>query len=110
MPTPPHSEAQLGRPICGDCYDYTAAVLFNARAADLWRRFTTYLPRHFARLAGLTIAQLRHHLAIRYVKVAEYQSRGVVHFHAIIRLDGPGDTWQPPGPRFTARMLIDAID
>ena len=34
----------------GDCYDYDAAVLFNANAADLRRRFTTYLPRYFARL------------------------------------------------------------
>ena len=25
------------------------AVLFNAHAGDLWRRFTTYLPRHLAR-------------------------------------------------------------
>jgi hypothetical protein len=96
--------------MCADCYDYTAAVLFNAHAADLWRRFTTYLPRCFARGAGLTLTQLRDHLAIRYVKVAEYQARGVVHFHAIIRLDHPGETWQPPNPRFTATMLCDAID
>ena len=47
-------DPRLGRPLCGDCYDYDAAVLFNAHAADLWRRFTTYLPRHLARLAGLT--------------------------------------------------------
>ena len=102
-------DPRLGRPLCGDCYDYPAAVLFNAHAADLWRRFTTYLPRHFARLAGLTITELRRAVAIRYVKVAEYQARGVVHFHAIIRLDAPGDTWQPPGPAFTAAMLCDAI-
>ena len=37
----------------------TAAVLFNAYAGDLWRRFTTYLPRYFARLAGLSITALR---------------------------------------------------
>ena len=43
------------------------------------------------------------------MKVAEYQARGVVHFHAIIRLDAPGDAWQPPGPAFTAAMLCDAI-
>ena len=102
-------DPRLGRPLCGDCYDYDAAVLFNAHAADLWRRFTTYLPRHLARLAGLTPAQLRRQLAIRYVKVAEYQARGVVHFHAIIRLDAPGETWQPPAPAFTAAMLCEAI-
>ena len=36
--------------------------------------------------------------AIRYVKVAEYQARGVVHFHAVIRLDAPGEDYQPPPP------------
>lgn len=105
----PADDRRLGRPLCADCYDYTTAVLFNAHAADLWRRFTTYLPRYFARLAGLTLTDLRDLVAIRYVKVAEYQARGVVHFHAIIRLDAPGDDWQPPDPYFTTAMLCDAI-
>ena len=52
----PNDDPRLGRPLCPDCYDYTAAVLFNACAGDLWRRFTTYLPRHLARLAGLILA------------------------------------------------------
>ena len=47
-------DPRLGQPMCPDCYDYEAAVLFNAYAADLWRRFVTYLPRHLARLAGVT--------------------------------------------------------
>ena len=102
-------DPRLGRPMCGDCYDYTAAVLFNAHAGELWRRFTTYLPRHFARLTGLTLTELREVVAIRYVKVAEYQARGVVHFHAIIRLDAPGEDCQPPAAFFTAAMLCDAI-
>ena len=40
--------------MCADCYDYNAAVLFNAYAGDLWRRFITYLPRQLAALAGIT--------------------------------------------------------
>jgi hypothetical protein len=40
--------------------------------------------------------------------VAEYQARGVVHYHAIIRLDAPGQD-QPPPPRYTAALLADAI-
>jgi hypothetical protein len=87
----PDGDPRLGRPLCRDCYDYQAAVLFNACAGDLWRRFTTYLPRHLARLAGLTQKQLRALASVRYVKVVEYQARGVVHFHAIIRLDAPGE-------------------
>ena len=102
-------DPRLGQPMCGDCYDYDAAVLFNAYAGDLWRRFTTYLPRHLARLAGVTGKELRAQLRIRYVKVAEYQARGVVHFHAVIRLDAPGEDYQPPPARYTADLLCDAI-
>jgi hypothetical protein len=103
------TDPRLGQPMCPDCYDYQAAVLFNACAADLWRRFVIYLPRHLARLAGITQKTLRGQLRIRFVKVAEYQARGVVHFHAVIRLDAPGEDYQPPAPRYTAALLCDAI-
>ena len=99
-------DPRLGQPMCGDCYDYEAAVLFNAYAGALWRRFTTYLPRHLARLAGVTQKELRSVLRIRYVKVAEYQARGVVHFHAVIRLDAPGQDYQPPPARYTADAAV----
>jgi hypothetical protein len=102
-------DPRLGQPMCGDCYDYTAAVLFNAWAGTLWRRFTTYLPRHLARRLGITQKQLRTLVRVRYVKVAEYQARGVVHFHAVIRLDAPGDDYQPPPPGIDAAMLCDAV-
>jgi hypothetical protein len=103
-------DPRLGRALCRDCYDYQAAVLFNARAGDLWRRFTTYLPRRLARLAGLTQTALRDACRVRYVKVTEYQARGVVHFHAVIRLDAPGEDYQPPPSRFTTALLCEAID
>jgi hypothetical protein len=95
--------------MCADCYDYTAAVLFNAHAGELWRRFTTYLPRHLARQAGLTLTAFRDLARIRYVKVAEYQARGVVHFHAVIRLDGLQGEWQPPPGWLTADLLAAAV-
>src|SRR5580693_1767100 len=95
--------------MCPNCYDYESAVLFNAWAGDLWRRFTTYLPRHLARRLGITQKRLRALVRIRYVKVAEYQARGVVHFHAVIRLDAPGDGYQPPAAPYTAGLLCDAI-
>ena len=103
------TDPRLGQPMCPDCYDYESAVLFNAYAADLWRRFVTYLPRHLARLAGVTQKTLRARLRIRFVKVAEYQARGVVHFHAVIRLDAPGEDYQPPAAPYTADLLCDAI-
>ena len=84
-------------------------MLFNAYAGDLWRRFVTYLPRQLARRLGITQKRLRALVRIRFVKVAEYQARGVVHFHAVIRLDAPGEDYQPPPPGIDADMLCDAI-
>ena len=78
-------------------------------AGKLWRRLTTYLPRHLARRLGITQKRLRALVRVRYVKVAEYQARGVVHFHAVIRLDAPGDDYQPPPPGIDAAMLCDAV-
>jgi hypothetical protein len=34
----------------------------------------------------------------------------VVHFHAVIRLDAPGEDHQPPAAPYTAALLCDAID
>jgi hypothetical protein len=106
-----HVEAdpRLGQPMCPDCYDYTSAALFNAHAADLWRRFVTYLPRRLARLAGVTQKTLRGQVRIRFVKVAEYQARGVVHFHAVIRLDATGEAYQPPPAPYDVALLCEAI-
>ena len=107
-----HAEAdpRLGHPMCPACYDYETAVLFNAYAAALWRRFVTYLPRHLARLLGITQKLLRSLARLRFVKVAEYQARGVVHFHAVIRLDAAGEDYQPPPSGITAALLCQAID
>jgi len=103
------NDPRLGRPLCPDCYDYETAVLFNACAGELWRRFTINLPRKLAALAGITQNRLRSLARVRYVKVAEYQARGAVHFHAVIRLDAPGDDYRPPADQFTAELLADAI-
>ena len=73
-------------------------MLFNAHAGELWRRFTTYLPRHLAALAGLPVTWLRDMIKIRYVKVTEYQARGVVHFHAVFRLDAARRRLPAPQP------------
>src|SRR5215208_2383258 len=44
-----------------------------------------------------------------YVKVAEFQRRGVVHFHTLWRLDGVGDELVPPPAFFDAQLLANAI-
>jgi hypothetical protein len=103
-------DARLGEPLCPDCYDYTSAVLFNACAPELWRRFTITLRRSLARQAGLTNKALAAQVRVSFAKVAEYQRRGIVHFHAIIRLDGPAGPITAPPAWATVALLTAAID
>ncbi len=99
-----------GEPLCPGCYDYAGSVLFNACAPELWRRFTITLRRTLARLAGKTQAAFSREARVSFAKVAEYQRRGVVHFHAVIRIDGPdGPATLPPGWA-TIDLLTAAID
>jgi hypothetical protein len=102
-------DPQLGEPLCPDCYDYTGSVLFNACAPELWRRFTITLRRTLARQAGLTNKALAAQIRVSFAKVAEYQRRGVVHFHAIIRLDGPTGPSTAPSAWATIGLLTAAI-
>ncbi len=76
---------------------------------ELWRRFTITLRRALARLAGLTAEALSAQLRVSFAKVAEYQRRGVVHFHAIIRLDGPAGPAAEPPAWATFALLAAAI-
>jgi hypothetical protein len=67
-----------------------------------------------ARMVGLGEAELRRLVRISYAKVAEFQRRGAIHFHAVLRLDAatdcrcPGCLAPPPEP-FTADVLEDAL-
>ncbi|GAB3130599.1 hypothetical protein FLX08_39215 [Microbispora hainanensis] len=92
-----------------DCYDYRGAVLWNPRAGELWRRFTQALPATFARHLGVSQAELRRRLRLSYAKVAEYQARGLIHFHAVIRLDGPDGPSDRPPDWATVPVLQNAI-
>ncbi|AWS47881.1 replication initiator [Streptosporangium sp. 'caverna'] len=102
-------ETCLGEPLCPDCYDYAGSVLFNAMSPELWRRFTEALRRRVAKNAGLTLRELREQAVISFAKVAEYQRRGVVHFHAVIRVDGPEGPATTPPAWATADLLTDAV-
>jgi hypothetical protein len=107
-------DPKLGEPLCARCYQAGAQVLWNALAGRLWSRTTIYLYRALAQLAGLAEAELRALVRISFAKVAEYQKRGVVHFHAIIRLDAATDCGcpacvAPPPAGFTADLLERAV-
>ena len=78
----------VGQPLCPDCYDYPWQVVWQWWAPELWRRFTITLRRLLAHHLGTTAGRLGR-ASLQYAKVAEYQLRGAVHFHALVRLDGP---------------------
>jgi hypothetical protein len=104
----------LGEPLCARCYQAGAQVLWNALAGRLWSRTTIYIYRTLARLAGLTEGELRRLMRISFAKVAEYQKRGAVHFHAIIRLDAATNCGctacvAPPRAEFTVDLLERAV-
>ncbi|TQS24116.1 hypothetical protein FLW16_36120 [Microbispora sp. KK1-11] len=103
-------DPRIGQPLDPDTYDYTGHVLWNAHAGNLWRRFTIYLRRHLAASAGLTRKDFDRMVRVSFAKVAEFQARGVVHFHAVIRLDGRSDEGVIPPPAWaTVDLLTDAI-
>jgi hypothetical protein len=107
-------DPRLGEPLCARCYQAGAQVLWNALAGRLWSRTTIYVYRTLAQLSGVTEGELRRQVRISFAKVAEYQKRGAVHFHAILRLDAATDCGCPacvaPPPReFTAELLEQAV-
>ncbi|ROT25617.1 replication initiator [Micromonospora sp. HM5-17] len=99
----------LGSPVDPDSYDYTGAVLWQAHSGALWHRFTIALRRSIAGAGGLTVRESGEHVRISYAKVAEYQARGLVHFHAIVRADGPSGPGSSPPVWLTPDVLADAV-
>jgi hypothetical protein len=88
-------DGAVGAPICPSCYDYAGAVLHNAFSAELWRRTTIYLGRQLAMSLGISRAQCAKVIRLEHCKVAEFQHRGLVHFHAVVRADGHGGSPPP---------------
>jgi len=104
----------LGEPLCPDCFDYEGAVIWNNLLGELWRRSMIYLPRRLAGLVGITQKRLHEQVRVSYVKVAEYQHRGLVHLHTLIRLDKRmpayrADELRAPAKRFTVQLLEQAL-
>ncbi|WP_338703700.1 replication initiator protein RepSA [Streptomyces sp. Q6] len=99
----------LGTALNPAAYDYAGAVLWNNHAGQLWQRFTIYLRRELAARAGLSQRALGEHCRVSFGKVAEFQKRGAVHFHAVIRIDGPDGPDSPPPGWATTALLDDVI-
>jgi hypothetical protein len=107
-------DARLGEPLCPECFDYELAVLWNALAPELWRRTAIQIPRELARMAGLSHRELRRRVRVSYVKVAEYQRRGSLHLHCVIRLDRAqpretADRVESPEAECSCELLGEAV-
>ncbi|TWJ26337.1 replication initiator [Micromonospora endolithica] len=104
----PPGDPLTGSPLCPECYDYPAAVLWNAHTRDLWQRLHRNLYEAIATARGISRTAARQSVRVAYAKVAEYQRRGSVHFHAVMRFDGPtSDT--PPPAWATLPLLVQTI-
>ncbi|WP_433894630.1 replication initiator protein RepSA [Streptomyces sp. CA-111067] len=101
--------SELGTALDPGAYDYAGAVLWNNHAGDLWRRFTIYLRRELAARVGMTQSALGDACRVSFGKVAEFQKRGAVHFHAIVRLDGPDGPQDAPPVWASTGLLDEAI-
>lgn len=96
-----------GAPVCEDCYDWASAVIWQWWAPELWRRTTIALRRALASVLGVAERRLGTVASLQYAKVGEYQARGLIHFHAMIRIDGP-DGPGSPAPA-DGNMLADLV-
>jgi hypothetical protein len=106
-----HSNADtaLGQALCAQCYDYEAAVLFNAGVSELWRRTTIYAVRALGSLLNMSARESVRGLRLSYVKVVEFQKRGSVHLHALVRADIRQDEHGEPPQGIDADMLASAL-
>jgi len=116
-------DRRIGTPLCPDCYDYDAHVVWNHYCTELWRRTKQAIDRELAKLCqakGIDPVTVGVSASGKPVtkpaaqtscgKAAEFQQRAVVHFHALIRLDGrdlddPDAIVPPP-----AELTVDDLD
>ena len=100
-----------GAPLCFECHDTASAVMWQWHAPELWRRFTIAFRRALAHHLTIPSSRLGEYASIQYAKVAEHQARGLIHFHALIRLDGPADggTGSPAPPTIDGDALAALV-
>lgn len=99
----------LGDPLCASCFDYRGAVLWNAHVPRLWERTSLRLYRAVAHQGGLSAAELRARARLSYLKVVEFQRRGLVHLHVVLRADGAEGPADAPPVWLGASTLSAAV-
>lgn len=106
-------DPMVGEALCAECFDYEGLVVWNALAPELWRRTVQDMRRGIAKARGLSQKACDELAWLQYFKVAEYQARGAVHFHAMIRLDAAAGRHEPaslaPPPQGFDAALLEAV-
>jgi hypothetical protein len=98
----------VGTPLCVECFDYRAAVLWNHAVSQLWIRTMQEARRASAQLAGVSRQDVEATLTLSFLKVVEFQRRGLAHIHAIVRADGRSRS-EPPD-WLTSDLLSAALE
>ena len=99
----------VGSPLCSKCYDYIGAVIWNAMSTKAWQRTTIYLRRELAKVISMSEAKLKALVKVSYVKVIEFQRRGLIHLHLVIRADDADNRELPPSVIVTTENLELAL-
>jgi hypothetical protein len=105
-------DARVGQPLCIQCFNYEGQVLWNAHAPELWRRSTIAIRRALAHEAGVSTREIDKVVRLSYFRVAEYQRRGALHFHVVMRLDGfceDREHFPAPPQDFTSEVFEVAV-
>jgi hypothetical protein len=84
-------------------------VLWNAHASKLWNNTVQVIRRTLAETGGMRQSQLKLMAQLHYLKVAEMQRRGLIHLHAILRVDGPNEIEADPPAWLTTEVLASAV-
>jgi hypothetical protein len=92
------------------CFRYEDAVLWNATASALWHRTMIRLRQGIAASQRMPPRRLAKACRIHYLKVAELQRRGLVHFHAVLRGDGPDGPGSTPPEWLTTELLSTTLE
>jgi uncharacterized Zn-finger protein len=95
----------LGQPLCARCFDYPGAILWNAHVAVLWQRTAKRALRRLERMGDVGEGGLR----LSYVKAAEFQRRGLVHLHVVLRADGDEGPEAPPPAWVNPERMVAAL-
>ena len=96
----------VGEPLCAECFDYRGrGAVERPRPAPVGAHVAPPLPRGGPGGRDSSTAELRSVARLSYIKVVEFQRRGLVHLHVVLRADGGAGPAEPPPPWLDADVL-----